>query len=440
VPANASKARRSILKISNKKKNIPMKDNTAYENASVKVIHVGQSVTEDQSKCLVEEDQLPLLQGVENGDDRKIMHVAGHPIDWADLELTLPPRIWFMDRWLTTVPTLFAALGGTGKSLELQTMCTGLAIGKPYLDAIEKPRTCLVWSCEDDYEEILRRQAKINHFYGVKEARELKRLHVIPRIGCDNVLVELSNGKLVRTAAFKLLKEQLNDLRAEVLVLDNVAHMYGGIDERTQVTQFVNWVTGLVRDRPFAPIFVTHVSRSAGSEFAGSVAWENAVRMRWYLQSVKEGDDGDGDNRLIQRIGKSNVSPKTFCYLRYVNDVIAPESPREVAEGIKKRAASKEKRCEAVETILINAFEMLRTMNVRICAKRNSRDGLVAQICKRSFGGDATKEELNEALDRLESGSRVETEIDGKYGNGGPYVVIKNIIWGTQPPGVRAVA
>jgi hypothetical protein len=104
--------------------------------------------------------ELILTATDDDGNDCGPGHIPGDPIRWSQLAFSPLPRIWFMDNWLTTVPTLFAAQGGTGKSLEMQTMCTALATGKPYLAGIDKPRTCLIWSCEDDHQEILRRQAK----------------------------------------------------------------------------------------------------------------------------------------------------------------------------------------------------------------------------------------------------------------------------------------
>jgi hypothetical protein len=415
---------------SDNKKYIPM-ENKKIDDLDSSNDTRSESLAPTQKLALVDNGatELTLTSTDDDGNECGPDHVAGEPIDWSRLAFPPPPRIWFMDQWLTTVPTLFAAQGGTGKSLELQTMCTGLAIGKPYLAGIDKPRTCLVWSCEDDHDEILRRQAKINEYFGVTRTDELKRrLHVIPRIGLENVLMELAGGKLVKTRTFNLLREQVNDLRVEVLVLDNVAHLFGGLDERTQVTRFVNAVNGIVPDRPFAPIFVTHVSKVATSEYAGSIAWETAVRMRWYLQSVNADDDqSDGSNRLVQRIGKTNVSAKTSINLRYANGVIVPESAREVAEVIRMRADEKAKREEHVETIVIDGYEMLRDSKIRVCEKRNSRDSLIPLICKAGFQKDATKDELNAALDRLEAAKCVETAPDGKYGNGSPYITLSQI-------------
>jgi AAA domain len=356
----------------------------------------------------------------EDGLDYGPDHVPGQLLDWARLERPLRPRTWFMGGWLTTGPLLFAARGGTGKSLELQTMCTAIATGKDYLGPVEKARPCLIWSCEDDVDEILRRQDCINKHFKVSN-RDLGQLHLNPRVGLENILMELVNGKLASTAVLKQLREQVNDVRAEVLVLDNVAHIYGGLDDRTQVTKFVSTITAMVTDRPFAIIFVTHVPKSQGTEYAGTIAWENAVRMRWLLVN---GEDQD----LVHSINKSNVSGLDSIKLRIVDSVVVPKSAREVADSLRRAKEAQLQRDEYVESIVINGLEMLRDAKVRVCAKAKSSEGLVKLIGDHEFESDASKKELNDALSRLERAKCVETGSDGhKYTNGSPYIEILKI-------------
>jgi RecA-family ATPase len=96
----------------------------------------------------------------------------------------------------------------------------------------------------------------------------------------------------------------VNDLRVDVLVLDNIGRVYGGNEsDRHQVTMFVNGALGMVRGRPFAPVFLGHVARSQGSEFSGSAAWENACRMRWYMARTlpdhKQDEDEPTDTGIV---------------------------------------------------------------------------------------------------------------------------------------------
>jgi hypothetical protein len=356
----------------------------------------------------------------EDGMDYGPDHPPGELLDWTRLRRPLRPRIWIMKGWLTTVPTLFAARGGTGKSLQAQTMCTAIATGKDHIGIVEKARTCLIWSCEDDVDEILRRQDGINRYFGVKDS-DLNRLHINPRIGLENSLMDFVDGKLVATPVLEILRQQVNDLKAEVLVLDNVAHLYGGLDDRTQVTRFVSTITGLVTGRPFAPIFVTHVSKMQGSEYTGSIAWENAVRMRWLLEN---GEDQD----LKQHIGKSNVSGKLSIALRIVNSVVVPKSPGDVLEAKRQEMIAKAKRDEFVEGILVDGFEMLKKDGIRIIAKKGSSESLVRRIMEHQHDKAATKEELNAAMARLESAKCIDTAyIGNKYSNGGRIIEVTKV-------------
>jgi hypothetical protein len=356
----------------------------------------------------------------EDGMDYGPDHPPGELLDWTRLRRPLRPRIWIMKGWLTTVPTLFAARGGTGKSLQAQTMCTAIATGKDHIGVVEKARTCLIWSCEDDVDEILRRQDGINRYFGVKDS-DLGRLHINPRIGLENSLMDFVDGKLVATPVLEILRQQVNDLKAEVLVLDNVAHLYGGLDDRTQVTRFVSTITGLVTGRPFAPIFVTHVSKMQGSEYTGSIAWENAVRMRWLLEN---GEDQD----LKQHIGKSNVSGKLSIALRIVNSVVVPKSPGDVLEAKRQEMIAKARRDEFVEGILVDGFEMLKTDGIRVIAKKGSSESLVRRIMECGHDKAATKEELNAAMARLESAKCIDTAFTGnKYSNGGRIIEVTKV-------------
>jgi hypothetical protein len=366
----------------------------------------------------------------EDGMDYGPDHPPGELLDWTRLRRPLRPRIWIMKGWLTTVPTLFAARGGTGKSLQAQTMCTAIATGKDHIGVVEKARTCLIWSCEDDVDEILRRQDGINRYFGVKDS-DLGRLHINPRIGLENSLMDFVDGKLVATPVLEILRQQVNDLKAEVLVLDNVAHLYGGLDDRTQVTKFVSTITGLVTGRPFAPIFVTHVSKMQGSEYTGSIAWENAVRMRWLLEN---GDDQD----LKQHIGKSNVSGKLSIALRIVNSVVVPKSPGDVLEAKRQEMIAKAKREEYVESILVDGFEMLEAAGTRIIAKNGSREGLVRRIIELKEDKGATKKELDAGMSRLEMAKCVESaHLGNKYVNGDRIIEVTKV---SARNGLRMVA
>jgi hypothetical protein len=326
-------------------------------------------------------DLLEISPAQKRGDTAYVASQAGEPINWSQLEGEAPIRTWWIRDFLTPAPTLLAGAGGSGKSLLMQTLCTSLATGRPYLAPIEKPLTCLIWSCEDDQDEVWRRQDRINDHFKITKC-DLSRLHIVPRVGRDNTLMKLRFGQAVFTPLLDALREQVRRLQADVLVLDNIAHLYGGTFDSHQVTEFVNAVAGLVTDRPFAPIFVGHVARAQGSEFAGSAAWENAVRARWYLE------------QLLLKQQKANYAAKVFYKFEYSDGILVPENARSAAEQ-KRRIADAKKVLEA-------GLAALRASEVKVSPLPTSPNYLPKHIEKYNLAGGCSRDDLAAAMRELE--------------------------------------
>lgn len=337
-------------------------------------------------------------------------------IDWSALRAPIPERLWWMADWLSPAPTLIAGAGGKGKSMLMQGIATSLATGTEYITPVPVPATCLMWSCEDDEQEILRRQVRlVDYFHLAPEA--LGRLHVSARAGEDNVLFDLQYGRAKPTRLFRLLREQVNDLRVEVLILDNISHIYGGVScESHQVTAFVNAIFGLVNGRPFAPIFVGHVARTQGSEFAGAAAWENAVRMRWFLGSTKPAADRDEsdqyeEHKLYFSRRKTNYSPTGDVELTRVDGVLVPDSSP-------AKIAARTKRAADVDTLLLTGLDELLKRGAGATDKRGSQLYLPSMLRQKGLAGDASQGELSVSLDRLLANGRLTIGYVGKYSNG----------------------
>jgi RecA-family ATPase len=73
-------------------------------------------------------------------------------------------------------------LGGEGKTLLAQTLATGCAIGEPWLGLATRPCKSLLLFCEDDAEEMQRRQDAINRYIGCTFA-DLGAMRWLPRLG-----------------------------------------------------------------------------------------------------------------------------------------------------------------------------------------------------------------------------------------------------------------
>lgn len=313
-----------------------------------------------------------LVQLVSGASERILSHLDDkHTVKPVRLDLEhvgqkklrAPERHWFVQDWLTAAPTLFAASGGAGKSLIVQQLATSLALAKPsLLGHVSKPARSLIWNCEDDSDEMWRRQERIVDHLGVGIGATGDRLILESRCGVeDNMLMSTQQNRLSKTHVFHRLRQQVNDEKVDVLWLDNIGHVFGG-DEilRAHVTAFVSSLNALVTGRSFAVVILGHIARAQGSEFAGSAAWENACRSRWYLgnklpgtktKSADEDNAGDPGRRNISYLvrGKTNhARPGDYVRLAYVDGVFAARAEdsglvtakgRAAGPGVKRRGA-----------------------------------------------------------------------------------------------------
>jgi hypothetical protein len=344
------------------------------------------------------------------------------PIDWPKLTGDPPTRYWFTPGWLGPYPTLFAGAGGKGKTTVMQAIGTGLAVNRPYLD--EAPGhsnlRILIWNCEDDETEIWHKQSAINAYFGVAMADLEDRLYIVPRIGLENTMFQLVMGTPGFTPTFDQLRDQVNDLGIDVLAVDNINQVYGGLSDPHQVTQFLNAFAGLVRNRPFAPILLGHIARSEGSEFAGSAAWENAVRMRWYLgshlpdQEVDKDQEADPDVVYLAR-RKANYTHKDFRRLRFKNGLFVPDPLDE--GGVQLSLVM---RGELADNVVLNAFSKLVSAGMQPSDKAQSNDYLPKQIIALGYHEGHTKKELMTAMNRLIGSGRLRRAEIGKYSNRSP--------------------
>jgi RecA-family ATPase len=322
------------------------------------------------------------------------------PIDWTALTGDPPPRLWFIQDWLGPWPTLMAGAGGAGKTRLWQTVATALATGQRYLADPVAPLNVLLWLCEDTQSETWRQQIAINTHFGLTMADLKERLHIVPRQGHDNTLLDLTFGKPTFTPLLAELREQVNDLKVDVLVLDNVAQIFGANEnDKHHATVFVNGIAGVVLDRPFAPVIIGHTARSQASEFSGSAAWENACRMRWYLgaklpdQTAEEDEPVDTDTVYLAR-RKANYTSKDWRRLRFRNGLFVPDE----AEGL---PALQSVRDEAAERVVLAAFPRLVAMGLVPSDKPQAADFLPKHIQAKGLAQNHSKKELIGAMNRL---------------------------------------
>ena len=346
-------------------------------------------------------------------------------MQWTKLEQEKPPeRLWRIAHWLSTGPTLLAGSGGVGKTLIAQTIATALAIGRAYVDGVEEPCRILFWACEDDHDELWRRQIAICEFFGITLPQLEGKLIIEPRLGCDNTVYSLVFGRPAWTPLRDELREQIGDYNADVLFLDNIAQTYGANEnDRHHVTSFLNGIIGMVRERPFSPVIMGHPSRGLGSEFSGSSAWENAVRMRWYMgtqlpdQKPEDEQESDPNVRYLSK-RKTNYSVKDYRKLYWKDGVFVPEKAPS-GQSFSDRYNYPVRKEGAIAAVL-SSVRKFNDSGVRVTDAKNSPDYLITKMRDAKLSQDYTPKELAEAMVGLRLQGRVIVTRIGNYGNRSP--------------------
>jgi len=344
------------------------------------------------------------------------------PLDWKALHFQTPPeRDWVIPHWLGCgYVTLLAGPGGVGKSLLAQQIASHIATGTPFIEPIPKARKVLVWAGEDDHDEVWRRQMNIAEVMG-KDLTAYDDLIIESFAGRSCTLVETVFGTIQPTKLIDELAEQVADYGAEVIVLDNIARLFGGNEnERHHVTTFVNLVAGACnRYRPTAIVLLGHPAKSEGSEWAGSTAWEAAVRSRWYfgrnLPDAKDEEQGEPDpniRHLARR--KSNYSALDAVQLRYdpIRHTFAVDAPKAVLERSMHPGRA--------EMLVLDAIQQLAKAGISTSDEKRNPAFLPRIMVDRKMAKRTDTPALTDALYRLQQSGRVARDVVGKHANRTP--------------------
>ena len=252
--------------------------------------------------------------------------------------MLVPERRWLVRDWIPFgyVTALYGD-GGTGKSLLAQMLATATAIRQPWLDletagggaaAIRS----LAVLCEDDLDELHRRQENINRLYGCRFG-ELEQVRWLPRLGYDNLLMTFDhNGRGVLTPFFEQVRQAALEFQAQLLIVDTAADTFGGNEIiRSQVRQFIQAALGrLARELNGAVLLCAHPSvagLTSGTGTGGSTGWSNTVRSRLYLERPKPDSDEeesaapDDSRRILTRKKANMASTGDSVELRWENGV-----------------------------------------------------------------------------------------------------------------------
>ena len=319
-------------------------------------------------------------QDEENLEKIEINELTGLPENSYTAQSVRGPvkkREWVLEEWFPkkTVSLLFGQ-GGVGKTLVIQQLANCIAKGEDFFNVKTQKMPVLCVFCEDDNEEINRRQMSINEWMGVEEgfSSASEQVFFWPRVGEDNIVVTFpSQGEDKATNFYhKLLKvvEKIKGEEKEIcVILDNATDFFGGSENvRREVNSFIKTYCGALCTRYNATvILLAHPSLSglaSGSGMSGSTAWENSVRSRSYLARDEEVDD----LRVLSR-KKSNYSAidsQNDIKLIWENGVLTKPNSSEALEKMEMRGIKRD---------VLNAVDQADKQN----APFKARSGRVAK-------------------------------------------------------------
>jgi RecA-family ATPase len=219
------------------------------------------------------------------------------------------PREWLVDGWFPgRETTALYADGGTGKTLLVQQLMTCAAAGFDFFGLKVKQGPTLGIFCEDENDEIHRRQIGINNAFNV-DWDDLNNAHSLCRVGSENLLMTFdSRGRGELTTFWHEIRELVADLRPVMMALDTRTDAYGGNEsDRHQANEFVKRaLTSLAKEFDMAVILTAHPSvtgMTSGMGTSGSTAWNGSVRSRTYLSRDPL------TNRITLELKKANYGP-----------------------------------------------------------------------------------------------------------------------------------
>jgi RecA-family ATPase len=294
------------------------------------------------------------------------------PIDPVSLDgIPMPSRQWLITSWLPMARPSSLYGGGEGKTLLAQMLATACAIGAKWLGMSTRRCNSLLFFCEDDVDEMHRRQADINQHYGCNFA-DLSAMRWLPRLGENNVLMVFDSGRAQLTPLFDQVLNCAKEHSAGLVVTDTLADVFpGNENDRSQARQFAQSALGhLARQTGCASLTLAHPSLaglSNSTSGSGSTTWMGTFRSQLYLESPKaeEGEAIDPDVRVLRRAKANFARRDETVELKWKDGVFIPLHPPTGILGSIKRHT-----CERVFLDLVDA-----TTREGQAVSANSRSG-----------------------------------------------------------------
>lgn len=229
----------------------------------------------------------------------------------ADACRTSPKeREWLIDGWLPVgATTLLTGDGGMGKSLVAMQMAAAIASGHPLWGCATAKSPVLALYCEDDGDELDRRQLAINASMGLKAA-DLTACQWQSRFGQNSLIGHIDKtGAFITNDLFAQLRDAALTTGARLVILDNINMVFGdNINDPGVVTRFMAALNGLALEINGAVLLLGHIAKGEGSRFAGTAAWSNASRNRLFFGRPEGGTAAKNPDMRVLSRDKANYA------------------------------------------------------------------------------------------------------------------------------------
>ena len=276
--------------------------------------------------------------------------------------------------------TLFAANGGTGKSVIGLMLAVSVALGRPLFDVPTRPGKVLFASLEDGADLVRHRLTGICRAWQVDPEQLRDRLAVVD--GTEHPELFTVEGRAAGdvTSSYAELRSLAEG--ATLVLVDNASDAYGGDEiKRREVRAFVRVLKRIAKAEHAAVVLLAHVNAMTArarkpdndESYSGSTAWNNSVRSRLFLSRDELG-------LLTLAHQKANLSKRREpITLQWLDDGLPElvqaepgfDGSRQQGRGDDKAAAGllrliaefegREQYCSPATTARNNPFVMLRS-------------------------------------------------------------------------------
>lgn len=348
------------------------------------------------------------------------------PIKWAGQDI--PARRWIVPN---LVPlgnvTMLSGDGAVGKSILAMQLLTACATSSRWLGMEVMPCRAIGIFCEDDGDELQRRQSRINDHYGV-DFEDLENLSLCSRTGPmdENALMTFNreSWRFEATEFYQQVHDAASDFGAQLIVLDSLHDLFEGNENaRPEVRKFVQLLRALAADIDGAVLFSAHPSLSGmsnGTGQSGSTGWNNSVRSRLYLTRPKtdDGMDADKTERLLSRM-KANYGKDTddsVIKLRMEEGVfVTPQSMSPTIAGIEARRA---------ENIFLDLLSRRDREGRPVSHKPRAGNYAPKEFSKSPFREGCDRRDFERAMEQLFASGKIKVETYGRVGDTREMIVL----------------